>query len=101
MCASLCTSLVQSQYTFFDPHEGTKWHLSSLSLSQVEHMEEELLADLIAVLDRASYKPLTRVEHDLALSEHYMLNVPVAVDDSKVSKGEEEKGKVGERGWSS
>ena len=94
----LCASLVQSQYAFFDPHEGTQWHLSSLSLSQVEHMEEELLADLIAVLDRASYKPLTRVEHDLALSEHYMLNVPVAVDDSKVRKGEGGRGRADERG---
>ena len=53
-------------------------------------MEEELLADLIAVLDRACYKPLTRVEHDLALTEHYMLNVPVAVDDSKVRMEEGE-----------
>ena len=55
-----------------------------MSAKQVEDAEVHLLTSLVALLDKASYKPLTRTEFDLATKEQYMLNVPVAVDTAKV-----------------
>ena len=75
---------LQSGYSLFDPREGYDWSSSSHSLAEVERMEEDLLADLVALLDRASYKPLRKAEQELALRQQYSLTVPVAVDDDKV-----------------
>ena len=77
---------LQSRYSMFDPREQHDWSASPLSPPQVERMEEDLLADLIALLDRASYKPLSKAEQELALRQQYSLNVPVAVDEDKVRR---------------
>lgn len=59
---------------------------AQLSSKQVEDAETHLLLALVALLDKASYRPLTRKEYDLATKEQYMLTVPVAIDTSKVGK---------------
>ena len=81
----LSPSCLQTRYSLFEPADGAKrLEESHMSAKQVEDAEVHLLTSLVALLSKASYKPLTSTEFELATKEQYMLNVPVAVDAAKV-----------------
>jgi hypothetical protein len=72
-------------YSLFDPMHGPK-RLEQLKLSveEVDKLEQRFLQILFQLMSKSNFKILTDDEVEVATSGEYLLNMPIAVDKSKV-----------------
>lgn len=74
-------------YSLFDPMHGPK-RLEQLKLSveEVDKLEQRFLQILFQLMSKSNFKILTDDEVEVATSGEYLLNMPIAVDKSKLDK---------------
>jgi hypothetical protein len=78
---------LQQLYSLFDPMHGPK-RLEQLKLSveEVDKLEQRFLQILFQLMSKSNFKILTDDEVEVATSGEYLLNMPIAVDKSKLDK---------------
>lgn len=74
-------------YSLFDPVHGRK-KLESLHLSpaKVDKMEQRFLKTLFQVMEQSNFQILSDAEVELANAGQYLVNMPIAVNKSKLDK---------------
>ncbi|KAL5724500.1 hypothetical protein ACHQM5_007752 [Ranunculus cassubicifolius] len=74
-------------YSLFDPINGAeKLEQQNLSSQEVDVLEQNFLTHLFKVMDKSNFKITTQDEFEVAQSGQYLLNLPIAVDESKLDK---------------
>ncbi|KAM7280119.1 hypothetical protein ACFE04_007253 [Oxalis oulophora] len=74
-------------YSLFDPvHGAKKLDQQNLSPLEVDVLEQNFLTYLFQVMDKSNFKVTSDDEIDVARSGQYLLNLPIAVDESKLDK---------------
>ncbi|KAL5203687.1 hypothetical protein ABZP36_008558 [Zizania latifolia] len=74
-------------YALFDPVNGAKsLEQQSLTPNEIETLELSFLTYLFQVMEKSNFKLLSDEEYEVAQSGHYLLNLPIKVDESKVDK---------------
>lgn len=74
-------------YSLFDPvHGAQKLEQQNLSPEEVDILEQNFLTYLFQVMEKSNFKIVTDDEIDVAHSAQYLLNLPIAVDESKLDK---------------
>lgn len=74
-------------YSLFDPVHGTKkLEQQDLSPAKVDSLEQQFLHHLFKIMEKSNYKLLSDEEVEIANSGQYLLNLPIAVDTSKLDK---------------
>ncbi|KAK6928603.1 Protein of unknown function DUF3754 [Dillenia turbinata] len=72
-------------YSLFDPvHGAQKLEQQHLSSEDIDVLEQNFLLYLMEVMDKSNFKIATNDEIEVALSGQYLLNLPIAVDKSKL-----------------
>ncbi|KAK1391903.1 Disease resistance protein [Heracleum sosnowskyi] len=74
-------------YSLFDPDNGAhQLEQQSLSLEEIEVLEQNFLGYLFQVMDKSNFKVTSDEEISIAHAGQYLLNLPIAVDESKLDK---------------
>ncbi|KAL8127386.1 uncharacterized protein LOC141717248 [Apium graveolens] len=74
-------------YSLFDPdNRAQKLEQQSLSEEEIEVLEQNFLGYLFQVMDKSNFKITTDEEISIAHAGQYLLNLPIAVDESKLDK---------------
>jgi hypothetical protein len=74
-------------YSLFDPvHGAQKLAQQNLSPQEIDVLEENFLTYLFQVMDKSNFKVTSDDEIEVARSGQYLLNLPIAVDESKLDK---------------
>eukprot|EP00250_Pteridium_aquilinum_P012831 c20971_g1_i1 orf=147-1628(+) len=72
-------------YSLFDPVHGVKkLEQQSLSPAKVDSLEQQFLHHLFKIMEKSNYKHLSEEEVEIATSGQYLLNLPIAVNTSKL-----------------
>ncbi|KAI5065457.1 hypothetical protein GOP47_0020436 [Adiantum capillus-veneris] len=76
---------IMQLYSLFDPVHGTKkLEQQSLSPARVDSLEQQFIHHLFKIMEKSNYKLLSEEEVEIATSGQYLLNLPIAVDSSKL-----------------
>ncbi|ERN06092.1 hypothetical protein AMTRI_Chr06g192840 [Amborella trichopoda] len=74
-------------YSLFDPLYGAeKLEQQKLSPGEIDDLEQSLLTYLFQVMEKSNFKIVTDDEIDVARTGQYLLNLPIAVDESKLDR---------------
>eukprot|EP00249_Psilotum_nudum_P015836 c25544_g1_i2 orf=538-2043(-) len=72
-------------HSLFDPVHGTKnIEQQNLTSSKLDVLEQRFLQLLFQIMEKSNYKILSDEEAEIATSGQYLLNLPIAVDTSKL-----------------
>ncbi|XP_074588505.1 uncharacterized protein LOC141844357 isoform X2 [Curcuma longa] len=72
-------------YLLFDPIDGNqRLEQRKLSCEKIDTLELNFLEHFFKVMEKSNFKLATDDEIEVALSEHYLLNLPIEVDESKL-----------------
>lgn len=72
-------------YSLFDPSNGAKkLQQQSLTLDNVDNLEQRFLKNLFKVMEKCNFKILSDEEEDVARSGKYLLNLPISVNESQL-----------------
>lgn len=69
-------------YSLFDPSK--KLQQQSLTLDNVDSLEQRFLKNLFKVMEKCNFKLLSDEEVDVAQSGKYLLNLPISVNESQL-----------------
>lgn len=74
-------------YSLFDPVQGRR-KLDQLQLSpaKVDNLEQRFLKILFQVMEKSNFQILSDAEVELSQAGQYLVNMPIAVDKSKLDK---------------
>ncbi|GJP34595.1 hypothetical protein CLOM_g19023 [Closterium sp. NIES-68] len=79
---------LMERYSYFDPVGGKQRVKSErLSEEQVNRMEAEVLREVVALLQKSNYKPISLEEYKIATSCSYLINLPIDVNKKKLDSG--------------
>nr|XP_017251828.1 PREDICTED: uncharacterized protein LOC108222417 isoform X3 [Daucus carota subsp. sativus] len=71
-------------YSLFDPDSGAQTlEQQSLSPEEIQILEQNFLSYLFQVMEKSNFKVTTDEEVDVAHAGQYLLNLPIAVDETK------------------
>ncbi|TVU20802.1 hypothetical protein EJB05_30398 [Eragrostis curvula] len=74
-------------YIYFDPVNGEKiLNKRKMSPGEIETLELSFLTHLFQMMEKSSFKLLTKEEYKVAQSGQYLLKIPIEVDESKVDQ---------------
>lgn len=74
-------------YLLFDPIDGNeRLERRKLSNEEIDTLELKFLGHFFKVIEKSNFKLAADEEIEVALSEHYLLNLPIEVDESKLDK---------------
>ncbi|VFQ79999.1 unnamed protein product [Cuscuta campestris] len=72
-------------YSLFDPvHGAQKLEQQNLNSEEIDRLEQNFLTYLFKIMDKSNFKIATDEEIEVAHSGQYLLNLPIAVDESKL-----------------
>lgn len=72
-------------YSLFSPlHGAKKLEQQGFSPARVDILEQQFLRHLFQIMEKSNYKILSDEEVEIANSGQYLLNLPIAVDKSKL-----------------
>ncbi|XP_042469722.1 uncharacterized protein LOC122052317 [Zingiber officinale] len=72
-------------YLLFDPIDGNqRLEQRKLSREKIDTLELDFLEHFFKVMEKSNFKLATDEEIEAALSENYLLNLPIEVDESKL-----------------
>nr|XP_017251827.1 PREDICTED: uncharacterized protein LOC108222417 isoform X2 [Daucus carota subsp. sativus] len=72
-------------YSLFDPDSGAQTlEQQSLSPEEIQILEQNFLSYLFQVMEKSNFKVTTDEEVDVAHAGQYLLNLPIAVDETKL-----------------
>ncbi|XP_057445818.1 uncharacterized protein LOC130737960 isoform X2 [Lotus japonicus] len=72
-------------YSLFDPLYGTqKLKNQKFTSEEIDAHEQNFLTHLFKVMKKSNFKIVTEDELNVALSGHYLLNLPITVNESKL-----------------
>ena len=76
----------QHLYRTFDPvNAGESLEDLECTSEQLQRREIRFLRLLFYVMDKSNFKMVSDAEAEVALAGEYLLSLPIAIDDSKVS----------------
>ncbi|XP_021895653.1 uncharacterized protein LOC110812981 isoform X2 [Carica papaya] len=74
-------------YALFEPvHGAHKLEQQNLTPEDIDVLEQNFITYLFEVMEKSNFKMMTDEEIDVALSAQYRLNLPIAVDETKLDK---------------
>lgn len=76
---------LMEHYSYFDPVGGAqRLKKERLSASEVDAMEIRLLKEVVGLMEKSNYKPLSLKEYQIATSCEYLINLPIEVNKKKL-----------------
>ncbi|CAI7877589.1 unnamed protein product [Closterium sp. NIES-54] len=79
---------LMERYSYFDPVGGKqRVKNEKLNEEQLNRMEGEVLQEVVALLQKSNYKPMSMEEYRVATSCSYLINLPIVVNKKKLDSG--------------